>query len=53
MRDLLDYLVAYRSYRESWRFPEEREDDDGGSGVGARRKPPPPHPGWGKQQPPG
>lgn len=50
MRDLLDYLVAYRSYRDSW-LPPADPDDEGGSGVGARRKRPPPQPGRGNQQP--
>lgn len=53
MRDLLDYLVAYRAYRDSWVPPADPEDD-GGSGVGARRKTPPPRPGRNNQQrPPG
>lgn len=51
MRELLDYLVAYRAYRESWTPPADPQDD-GGLGTGAWRKPPPPRPGRGNQQQP-
>lgn len=53
LRDLLDYLVAYRSYRDSW-LPPSDGHDEGGLGVGARRRPRPPGPGYGdKRQFPG
>lgn len=51
MRELLDYLVAYRDYRDSW-MPPADPPNDGGLGSGARRKPPPPRPGRGNQQQP-
>ena len=51
MRDLLDYLVAYRAYRDSWTPPAAPPDNEG-LGKGARRKPPPPRSGWGNEQQP-
>jgi hypothetical protein len=51
LRDLLDYLVAHRAYRDSW-LPPSDPPDDGGLGTGARRKTPPPRPGRGNQQHP-